>query len=123
MGSPKLLHPDFLAKRRDQKDRIPDTNRPSGAAFPSPSEGTAQLRELVSQPLTLRALWDVPLGLRLPPSSSCISEHSSSSSSSMMSERSDPRLLSVWYSSPWQQCGWGQEGDIAEHHVNTVSPP
>ena len=46
--------------------------------------------------LTLRALWDVPLGRLLPPSFSCISEYSSSSSSSMMSERSDPRLLSVW---------------------------
>lgn len=45
---------------------------------------------------TLSALWEF---LRLP--SSCISEYSSSSSSSMMSERSEPRLLSVWYSSLW----------------------
>lgn len=62
--------------------------------------------------LTLRAPWDVPLGRRRPPSS-CISEHSSSSSSSMMSDRSEPRLLSVWYSSPWQQCGWGRKGAVS----------
>lgn len=57
--------------------------------------------------LTLRVPWGVPLGRLLTPSSSCISKESSSSSSSKMSERSEPRLLSVWYSSPWQQCGWG----------------
>lgn len=41
------------------------------------------------------------LMLRRRPSSSCISEYSSSSSSSMMSDRSEPRLLSVQYSSLW----------------------
>lgn len=114
-GSPRRLRPDFLAENGPEgRTEIPRC-KSSGEKEAYPNRWASGGRgEDPAGPLTLRALWAVPLGLRRPPPSSCISEHSSSSSSSMMSDRSEPRLLSVWYSSPWQQCGWAGGGQ-GEH--------